>query len=124
MRLEFKGGFMKIEKWIFGFAICALVSCGQQPQSSSSTVQTRATLLTHKEAETMTSGGGCTGIQATAVTYYCNNDSTFNSFGFTQAGRFTVTVRGASTNTAAAGISVLVAGTKVAALSFTGTIRW
>jgi oligosaccharide reducing-end xylanase len=114
---------MKIKKRIVGFTIglLALASCGQQPQNSSSTVQPRATLLTHKEAETMTSGGGCTGIQATAVTYYCNNDSTFNSFTFAQTGRFTVTVRGASTNAAAAGISVLVAGTKVAALSFTGT---
>jgi oligosaccharide reducing-end xylanase len=116
---------MNAKKVVIGlvFGAMALASCGQQPnaQNPSNTVQTRATPLTHVEAETMTGGGGCTGIQATAVTYYCNNDSTFNSFAFAQTGRFTLTVRGASSNASAAGISVLVAGTKVGALSFTGT---
>ncbi len=114
---------MKLRTWILGMAIgtLVLVGCGQQTQNSSITVQTRATLLTHQEAETMTNGGGCTGIGATTVSYYCNNDATFNSYTFAQTGRFTVTVRGASSNASAAGISVYVAGAKVAALNFIGT---
>jgi Glycosyl hydrolases family 8 len=116
---------MKVRTLLVGIAMGTLVltSCGQQsqPQTPQDVAQTRGTLVTHKEAETMTNGGGCTGFGTTSVFYYCNNDSTFNSFTFAQTGTFTVTVRGASSNNTAAGISVYVAGSRVATFSFTGT---
>jgi endo-1,4-beta-D-glucanase Y len=118
------GGFMNVRTLMVGIAIGALTltGCGQpQLETADGGVQTRGTLVTHKEAETMTSGGGCTGFSTTSVFYYCNNDSTFNSFSFAQTGTFTVTVRGASSNNTAAGISVYVAGSRVATFSFTGT---
>ncbi|MDG4794187.1 glycosyl hydrolase family 8 [Micromonospora sp. WMMD1082] len=80
-----------------------------------------ATLLTTVQAEAMTNGGGCTSLEATRAVYYCNNDSTYTSYVFGQAGRFSITVRGASSANNTAGISVLVGGAKVAALAFSGT---
>jgi endo-1,4-beta-D-glucanase Y len=118
---------MKVRTLLVGMAMgtLALTACGQQaqPQMPDVDVQTRGTLVTHKEAETMTNGGGCTGFGTSSVFYYCNNDSTFNSFTFAQTGTFTLTVRGASSNNTAAGISVLIAGSKVATFSFTGTTQ-
>ncbi|MDB1087590.1 glycosyl hydrolase family 8 [Streptomyces sp. ACA25] len=80
-----------------------------------------ADLLITTQAETMTSGGGCTGIEDTHVVYYCNGDSTYTTYSFSQAGRYRVDVRGASTAANRAGISVYIAEQQVAALGFTGT---
>jgi endo-1,4-beta-D-glucanase Y len=113
-----------------GLVTLILLSCGQQSSapvgpnagSSEDTVLTeQGTNVLHKEAETMTNGGGCTGIQATAVTFYCNNDAVFNTHNFAQTGRYIVTLRGASTNSSAAGISVLLAGATIGSVSFSGT---
>lgn len=98
-----------------------LASCSQQTPQPHNDFAPQATLLLHKEAEQMTNAGGCTGIQATQVTYYCNNDATYNTYNFTQNGRFSLKVRGASSANNSAGISVYLAGTKVGALNFTGT---
>lgn len=80
-----------------------------------------ATFLTRFEAEAMTNAGGCTGMEATRVRFYCNADAVFSSYSFSGSGSYSVTVRGASSNASAAGISVYIGGTKQAALSFPGT---
>jgi len=80
-----------------------------------------ATLLVTTQAEAMTNGGGCTSLDQTRAVYYCNNDSTYTSYTFPQAGRYSIVVTGASTASNTAGISVLVGGERVAALTFTGT---
>jgi endo-1,4-beta-D-glucanase Y len=101
-----------------------MLGCSNQqgiPSTSDSVLKQQSTLLLHQEAETMTNAGGCTGIQATTVTYYCNNDATFNSYNFAQTGRFSLTVRGASSNTTAASIAVYVDGSKVGSVSFSGS---
>jgi endo-1,4-beta-D-glucanase Y len=80
-----------------------------------------ATLLTTVQAEAMTNAGGCTALQDTGAVYYCNNDSTYTSYSFDQAGRYSIRISGASSASNTAGISVLVDGAKVAAITFTGT---
>lgn len=79
------------------------------------------TALITTQAEAMTNGGGCTGVQATRVVYYCNNDSTRATYNFAQAGRYRIDVTGASSADNTAGISVYIGGKKTAALTFTGT---
>ncbi|MTK05427.1 glycosyl hydrolase family 8 [Micromonospora sp. CP22] len=80
-----------------------------------------ATLLTTVQAEAMTNGGGCTALQDTRAVYYCNNDSTYTSYAFNQAGRYSIRIVGASSANNTAGINVLVGGERIAALTFTGT---
>ncbi|WP_051731649.1 glycosyl hydrolase family 8 [Kitasatospora phosalacinea] len=79
------------------------------------------TLLTTVQAESMTKNGGCTSTDSTRTVYYCNNDSTSISYAFPQAGRYSITVVGASSQNSTAGISVYAGSAKVAALTFTGT---
>jgi endo-1,4-beta-D-glucanase Y/chitodextrinase len=78
------------------------------------------TLLTTTQGEAMTLGGCASAAQTHAV-FYCNEDSASSSYAFDQAGRFSITVNGASSGDSAAGINVLVGGERVAALTFTGT---
>jgi endo-1,4-beta-D-glucanase Y len=109
-----------------GLTTLLMLGCSQQiaaPTSSSgdSVLNQQGTVVLHKEAETMTNAGGCTGVQATQVVFYCNNDAVYNTHTFAQTGRYTITLRGASTNSSAAGISVLVDGATVGSANFSGT---
>ncbi|MFD0563075.1 hypothetical protein ACFQ2M_14280 [Kitasatospora saccharophila] len=79
------------------------------------------TLQATVQAESMAKSGGCTSTDSTRAVYYCNNDSTSTSYAFPQAGRYSITVAGASSQNNTAGISVYVGSAKVAALTFTGT---
>jgi oligosaccharide reducing-end xylanase len=112
-----------VRPMVLGLATLTLMlGCSQQPSDQPmSAVRPQGTALLHQEAESMTNGGGCTGIQATQVIYYCNNDATYNSYTFAQSGRFSITLRGASSNSTTAGISLLVGGAKVGTASFSGT---
>jgi endo-1,4-beta-D-glucanase Y len=109
-----------------GLVTLMLLSCGQQSSaptgsSENSVLTEQGTVVLHKEAETMTNAGGCTGIEATRVVFYCNNDAVFNTHNFAQSGRYTLTLRGASTNSSAAGISILLAGATIGSANFSGT---
>ena len=78
------------------------------------------TVVASVQAESMTKAG-CTSTDSTRAVYYCNDDSTSTSYAFSQAGRYSITVAGASSQNNAAGISVYVGQAKVGSLSFTGT---
>jgi oligosaccharide reducing-end xylanase len=112
---------------VLGLTALLMMGCSQQGSlpntidTSGNTLTQQGTALLHKEAETMTNGGGCTGIQATQVVYYCNNDTTFNTYTFAQAGRYSITLKGASSNASAASINVLVGGASVGLATFSGT---
>ncbi|WP_447002047.1 glycosyl hydrolase family 8 [Saccharothrix isguenensis] len=110
-----RGSFVRL---VLAFALVATVAVAMPLTARPSHA---ATLLTTVQAESMTNGGGCTALQQDRAVYYCNNDSTYTSYAFSQAGRYSVTVRGASSAANTAGISVLVGGAKVAGLTFTGT---
>ncbi len=92
-----------------------VVLCGAVPQPAGA-----ATAPTTVQAESMTKAG-CTSTDSTRAVYYCNDDSTYTSYAFAQAGRYSITVTGASSQSNTAGISVYVGQAKVASLSFTGT---
>jgi oligosaccharide reducing-end xylanase len=116
---------MKIPKFAYGLLLTAtatMISCTQTTPNNQK-LEVQGTLLTRVEAESMTAvGSGCgAGIGATAVTYYCNQSGTAKNYNFTQTGRFSILVRGASSANNSAGISVYVAGNKVGAVSFSGT---
>ncbi|HWV49912.1 MAG TPA: glycosyl hydrolase family 8 [Microbacterium sp.] len=79
-----------------------------------------ASLVHAVEAESL-AVSGWTSKSATAVTFYANGDSARGSLEFAQAGRYTITARGASNGAGAAGMSVYVGDTKAAAFTFSGT---
>ncbi len=84
-----------------------------------------ATFISKYEAESMTKAGSYTSNISspfTGVALYANNDLVKNSTTFaTIPGKYEMRVRGASSNSSAAGVSVYVGGSKKASLSFTGT---
>ncbi|GLW57090.1 glycosyl hydrolase family 8 [Kitasatospora phosalacinea] len=93
---------------------CAVLY-GAAPQSAGA-----ATALVTVQAESMAKAG-CTSTDSTRAVYYCNDDSTSASYTFAQAGRYSITVAGASSQSNTAGISVYVGQTKVGSLGFTST---
>lgn len=84
-----------------------------------------ATFISKYEAESMKKAGSYTSNISspfTGVALYANKDLVKNSTTFaTIPGKYELRVRGASSNSSAAGVSVYVGGSKKASLSFTGT---
>ncbi|GAB4061060.1 hypothetical protein GCM10028775_79240 [Catellatospora paridis] len=101
--------------------LAVLAASGAVAATVPTTAVHAAILLVTTQAETMTSGGGCTGLQESRAVYYCNGDSTYTSHSFGQPGRYSIKVRGASSAASTAGISVLVGGTMIGSLGFAGT---
>ncbi|MBQ0063879.1 MAG: hypothetical protein KBS94_07695 [Prevotella sp.] len=77
------------------------------------------------EAETMTLGGPYAGAISNpfnGVALYGNGDNGVKNVNFTDGdGEYTIKVTGASSNSSSAGVSLYIAGQKVAAFSFSGT---
>ncbi|OHX64344.1 glycosyl hydrolase family 8 [Flammeovirga pacifica] len=107
--------FVKAITLLFFSLLFFRVDCIASISNSEITIQT----------ETMTLGGAYTGTTSTpfdGIILYANDDNASTSIVVSNApGLFDISLRGASTNTSAAGISLEIDGTEVTTFSFTGT---